>query len=58
MKNKKKILNQIRDIGNETVHEIKRPKSRELIQYLDIIDFILYNIYELPNLSFEKGKKS
>lgn len=50
----KKILNQIRDIGNETVHEIKRPKSRELIQYIDIIDFILYNIYELPNLSFEK----
>ncbi|KDE26816.1 hypothetical protein BA81_12395 [Bacillus safensis FO-36b] len=52
----KQILNQIRDIGNETVHEIKRPKSRELIQYIDIIDFILYNIYELPNLSFEKEK--
>ncbi|MFS8300872.1 DUF4145 domain-containing protein [Bacillus altitudinis] len=54
----KEILNQIRDIGNETVHEIKRPKSRELLQYLDIIDFILYNIYELPNLNFEKEKKS
>lgn len=54
----KKLLNQIRDIGNETVHEIKRPKSRELLQYLDIIDFILYNIYELPNLNFKKEKKS
>lgn len=54
----KKILNQIRDIGNETVHEIVRPKSRELLQYLNIIDFILYNIYELPNLNFEKKKKS
>nr|CAF1785377.1 hypothetical protein NRS6116_04154 [Bacillus subtilis] len=50
----KNILNQIRDIGNETVHEIVRPKTRELLQYLNIIDFILYNIYELPNLNFAK----
>lgn len=54
----KKILNQIRDIGNETVHEIVRPTNRELHQYINIIDFILYHMYELPELNFEKKKKS
>lgn len=54
----KDILNQIRDIGNETVHEIVRPSLRDLHNYISIIDFILYHIYELPKLDFKKKKKS
>ncbi|XBO86716.1 DUF4145 domain-containing protein [Bacillus licheniformis] len=53
----KNILLQIKDIGNQTVHEIFRPTLRELLSFLDIIDFILYSIYELPHLNF-KNKPS
>ncbi|MCL7871007.1 hypothetical protein [Bacillus altitudinis] len=41
-------------MGNETVHGILKPKQRDLLQYLNIIDFILYIIYEVPYLSFNK----
>ncbi|WP_144491103.1 DUF4145 domain-containing protein [Bacillus sp. WP8] len=53
-KKQKKILHQIRDIGNETVHEIFKPRPVDLLSYLHIIDFILYNIFEVPHLNFEK----
>lgn len=43
----KQVLPQIRDMGNHTAHEIKRI----LKQALHVVEFVLYNIYVLPNIT-------
>ncbi|MEC0553799.1 DUF4145 domain-containing protein [Bacillus haynesii] len=47
-----RILLEIKDIGNQTVHEIFKPKTRDLLAFIETIDVILYNIYELPHINF------
>lgn len=46
----KRILLEIKDVGNQTVHEIFRPKRRDLLLYLETLDLILYNIFEFPHI--------
>ncbi|AMR11472.1 DUF4145 domain-containing protein [Bacillus licheniformis] len=46
----RRILLEIKDVGNQTVHEIFRPKRRDLLLYLETLDLILFNIYELPHI--------
>ncbi|MGQ4706342.1 DUF4145 domain-containing protein [Bacillus thuringiensis] len=46
----KNILHEVRDLGNDTAHEIKSHTLRLLKSVLNVVDFILYNIYEIPNI--------
>ena len=46
----KRILLEIKDVGNQTVHEIFRPKRRDLLLYFERLDLILYNIFEFPHI--------
>lgn len=41
------LLQKIKNIGNSAVHDIVEPKIETLKQTIEIIDTILYNIYEL-----------
>ncbi|MFJ8220766.1 DUF4145 domain-containing protein [Bacillus cereus] len=47
----KQVLHQVRNMGNDTAHEIKTHGVRILKQALHVVEFILYNIYELPNIT-------
>ncbi|MDU9695551.1 DUF4145 domain-containing protein [Priestia aryabhattai] len=47
----KNVLHQVRDLGNDTAHEIKPHNLLLLRQALNVVDFILYNIYEMPNVN-------
>ncbi|MED5102886.1 hypothetical protein P9858_22420 [Niallia circulans] len=47
----KQVLPQIRDMGNHTAHEIKTHEVRILKQALHVVEFVLYNIYVLPNIT-------
>ncbi|PFB50933.1 hypothetical protein CN396_01730 [Bacillus thuringiensis] len=46
----KNILHEVRDLGNDTAHEIKSHTLRLLKSVLNVVEFILYNIYEIPNI--------
>lgn len=46
----KNILHEVRNLGNDTAHEIKSHTLRLLKSVLNVVDFILYNIYEIPNI--------
>ncbi|MED0717445.1 DUF4145 domain-containing protein [Aeribacillus composti] len=43
------ILQKVRLIGNNAVHVIIEPESRTLKQIINIIENVIYNIYELKN---------
>ncbi|KDN89561.1 hypothetical protein EF87_21335 [Bacillus amyloliquefaciens] len=53
-----RIFLEIKDIGNQTVHQFFKPKRSDLLQYLETIDSILYSIFELPHIKFEKHTSS
>ncbi|MGG3193931.1 DUF4145 domain-containing protein [Priestia aryabhattai] len=54
----KNVLHQIRDLGNDTAHEIKPYNLLLLRQVLNVVDFILYNIYEMPNIKIVPQKNN
>lgn len=51
-----RILHEIRDLGNQTAHELIRPKEKIILSAITIIEDILHVIYELEKFSI-KGKE-
>jgi hypothetical protein len=49
-----RILHQIRELGNQTAHELKRPNDRTLSSGIEIIESILHIIYELDQFNIMK----
>ena len=47
------ILHEHRFLGNEALHELRQPSFEELLLAIQIIEQILGNIYELPDLAEE-----
>jgi hypothetical protein len=54
----RKVLHQVRELGNYAVHEIHFPKRRTVKLGIEIIENILENIYELGKYSIAPKKKS
>lgn len=54
----KNILHEVRDLGNDTAHEIKSHTLRVLKSVLNVVEFILYNIYEMPNIRIIRKKST
>lgn len=52
----KQVLHQVREMGNDTAHEIKAHEVRILKQALHVVEFVLYNIYEMPNIKIDQVK--
>jgi hypothetical protein len=52
------ILHQIRDLGNQSVHELVEPQRKTIRLGLEIIEGALHNIYELDkyNIGVKKLK--
>lgn len=49
-----RILHQIRELGNQTAHELKKPKDRTISSGIEIIESILHIIYELDQFNIMK----
>lgn len=47
-----RVLHQIRELGNKAAHEITKHDRRNIDIGLEIIENMLYNIYELENIDF------
>lgn len=54
----KEVLHQVREMGNDTAHEIKSHSNLILKQALHIVELILYNIYEVPNIKILPNKST
>lgn len=55
-----KTLHIIRNIGNQTVHQLKEPKGSVILSGLEIVEHTFYNVYELEKhdvLSKKYSKK-
>ncbi|WP_342471972.1 DUF4145 domain-containing protein [Metasolibacillus sp. FSL H7-0170] len=55
-KNQTDILHSIRDIGNESAHELVAPSKSTLEKVLELIEFMFITIYELKNMKNFNGK--
>ncbi|MED5102454.1 DUF4145 domain-containing protein [Niallia circulans] len=47
------ILHQIRELGNATVHELEIPKRKTIRLGIEIIENMMYNIYELDKYTIK-----
>ncbi|MFC7442594.1 DUF4145 domain-containing protein [Laceyella putida] len=49
----KEILLEIKELGNQTAHEIKRHESDLIRQMLEVVEHIIFQIYHLEKLKFK-----
>lgn len=54
VQNQSRILHQIRSLGNQTAHELKKPSGRTISTGIEIIESILEMIYELDTFNILK----
>lgn len=48
-----KILQEIRDLGNATAHELKVPTRRVILLALEAVEQLIINVYEMSNMSLK-----
>ncbi|MDN4866242.1 DUF4145 domain-containing protein [Priestia megaterium] len=53
-----KVLHIIRNLGNQTVHELKDPKRSVILSGLEIVEHTFYNVYELKKYDVLSKKYS
>jgi len=47
------FLHTLRFLGNEAIHELNKPSSRELLLAIEIVNSIITSVYEIPEKSKE-----
>lgn len=52
-----KILHQIRELGNYTVHEVQTPKLATITTGIEVIEHIFHTIYEIDGYKISPKKK-
>lgn len=50
LKTQRKILLQLKDMGNDTIHRFTAQEKRVIHEAVGIMDNMLYNIYDLGNV--------
>lgn len=53
-----KVLHIIRNLGNQTVHELNEPKRSVILSGLEIVEHTFYNVYELKKYDILSKKYS
>lgn len=56
-KDSSSTLHSIRFLGNEALHELRRPEEKDIILAIEILENILENKYQIPRLSQELSNR-